>query len=103
VDVPFTTGVSEGFRTTFRRGDYYGRFWWGTGIAASSSEIDEAESNKSNSVGVQPAPPPPAEVEDVLPSLILTFTDEVFSMMLSPEDCELHFVLRFKGLANANS
>jgi hypothetical protein len=42
------------------------------------------------------------EVEDVLPLLILTFLEEVFSMMLSPEDCELNFQLAFKGLASAN-
>jgi hypothetical protein len=71
---------------------------------ASPSKADEPESNKSNArVGAQPAPTTPTEVDDVLPPLILTFTEEVFSKTLSPDDCELNFLLCFRGLASANS
>jgi hypothetical protein len=103
VDIPFIVGALEGFETTCKGGDFWGHFWRGTGAATSSPEADEPESNKSNAwAGAQTKPPPPVEVEDVLPLLILTFLEEVFSMMLSPEDCELNFQLAFKGLASAN-
>jgi hypothetical protein len=44
-----------------------------------------------------------AEVEDVFPPLILMVTKEDFSVTLSPEDCEMNFLLCFMGLASANS
>jgi hypothetical protein len=43
------------------------------------------------------------KVEDVLPPLILTFTEEVFYKKLSPNDCGLNFMLCFTGLANTNT
>jgi hypothetical protein len=53
--------------------------------------------------GARPEPPQPIEVENVLPPLILRFAEEVFSMMLCLEDCELNFLLGFRGFASANT
>jgi hypothetical protein len=94
----------KGFGIAFGGGDFQGRFRCGTGAATSPSEADESESNKSNACArAWPSPPPPTEVKDVLAPLILTFAKEVFSVMLSPEDCETNFLLCFRGLASANS
>jgi hypothetical protein len=82
--VPFAARASEGFRTFFRTGDFWGCFWGGVGLAGSPSEVDEPESNKSNARdGDWAAPLPPAE--------------------LGPEECETNFLLCFRGLASASS
>jgi hypothetical protein len=74
------------------------------GAASSPPEADNPESNKSNvRAEARPEPPQPVEVENVLHLLILRFAEEVFSMMLFPEDCELNFLLGFRGLASANT
>jgi hypothetical protein len=89
VELPFVAGSWEGFETAFGEGDFQERFHRGTG--ATTSEVDGPELNKSNThARAQPEPPP----------LILTFTEEVFSMMLTPEDCELNFLLGFTALAS---
>jgi hypothetical protein len=103
VDVPFVAGTLEGFGTAFEGGDFWECFQCGMGAVASPSKADEPESYKSNVFGARPPPPPPAEVEDIFALRILTFTEEVFSMILSPEVCELNFFLCFRGLASANS
>jgi hypothetical protein len=67
-------------------------------------EEDKPESNKSNArVGAGAAPLPPVEDEDVFPPVILMVVEEDFSVTLSPEDCEMNFLLSFKGLVSANS
>jgi hypothetical protein len=53
----------------------------------------------------EPGPnhPHPVVVENILPPLILIFVEEVFSMMLSPEDYELKFLPNFRGLASTST
>jgi hypothetical protein len=89
----------EGFGIAFV-GDFRERFWRGSSATSSPSEIDK--SNKSNTCAeARPVPPPPMEdTEDVCPSLILAFTNEVFSEILRSEDCDLNFLLGFRGLAS---
>jgi hypothetical protein len=96
--------IFEGLRTFFEIVDFWGRFWGGEGMAASPPEDDEPDSNKSSAqVGAQAATPLPVEVEDFFPLTIFTFTYEVFSEMLSPQDCVTNFLLHFRGLANNRS
>jgi hypothetical protein len=89
----------EGFGIAFG-GDFREHFRRGSSATSSPSEIDK--SNKSNVCAeAQPVPPPPAEdTEDVCPSLILAFADEVFSKILRSKDCDLNFLLGFRGLAS---
>jgi hypothetical protein len=73
-------------------------------MAASSSEADEPESNRSSArAKAWVTLLPPTEVEDVFFPVIFMFTEEVFSVILSPEDCATKFLLGFIGLAKESS
>jgi hypothetical protein len=96
-------GVGRFWDSLLRR-RFRGYFWRGMGATASPSEANEPKSNKSNARDrARPAPTLPTEVEDVLPPMILTFAEEVFSRRLCPDNCKLIFLLCFWGLASANS
>jgi hypothetical protein len=88
---PFTVEGLEGFGTFFTTGDFWGHFWGGARMIASASEADEPKSNKSS-----------ARAKVFLPA-IFTFAEEVFSLILSLEDCATNFLLGFTGLAKASS
>jgi hypothetical protein len=104
IDVPFTEGTSEGFREVFR-GDFQRWFQRGTGAgaAASSSEVDEAYPNRSNTFDVVPAPLTLIQGSDFFPPCILTLATEAFLARLRPELPELNFLLGFKALVSTNS
>jgi hypothetical protein len=91
--------ASEGFSIAFRGEDFQEHFQRGSSATSSLSEVDESNKSKTH-IEAQPVPPPPAEVEDVHPSLIVAFADEAFSKILKPEDCDLNFLLAFRGLAS---
>jgi hypothetical protein len=102
--VPFAVDGLEGFRIFFGTGDFLGCFRGGVGMVASSSEADEPESNKSSAWAESwVASLSPTKVEDVHFTAIFTFTEEVFLVTLSPEDCATNFLLGFRGLAKESS
>jgi hypothetical protein len=73
-------------------------------MAGLPSEADEPESNKSSArAKTWVASLLPAEVEDAFLPAIFTFTEEFFSVALSPEDCATNFLLGFISLAKASS
>jgi hypothetical protein len=73
-------------------------------MAASPSEVDEPESNKSSArVKALAAPLVPAKVMELFPPTIFMFAEEVFSEILSPKDYATNFFLCFRGLANNTS
>jgi hypothetical protein len=100
--IPSTAAMPEDYKIAFGRGEFRGRFYCGSGGIVSSSELEEAYRSIA-CAEARPAPPPPVEVEDAFPPSILTFTEEVYSIILSLEDCNLNFLLCFRGLANAFS
>jgi hypothetical protein len=73
-------------------------------MAASPSEADKPESNKSSArVIAWAAPLLPAKVMELFPLTIFTFVEEVFSEILSPKDYVTDFFPCFRGLANNTS
>jgi hypothetical protein len=91
--------VLEGFGIVFGGGDFREHFRCGSSATSSLLEVDK--SKKSNTrAEARPVPPPPVDTKDVHPSLVLAFTDEAFSKVLRPEDCDLNILLGFGGLAS---
>jgi hypothetical protein len=102
--LPFAAEGPEGFRTFLGTGDFLGHSWGSDGMAASPPEADEPESNKSSAwAKAWGASLLLKEVEDIFLPAIFTFAEEVFSVMLSPEDCATNFLLGFTGLAKESS
>jgi hypothetical protein len=106
--VPSKTEALEGFKIDFHGGELLGRFQRVSSRIVSSLDADMAYRSIAHAEA-QPTPPPATEDEDDFPLPILTlaiwqittFTVEVFSIILCPEDCGFNFLLCFMGLANA--
>jgi hypothetical protein len=92
------------FRCILHSRNFLGHFQGSIRGVVSPLDVDEPESNKSNTrakAGVVLLPR--TKVDDVFFLEISMPMGEVFSAMPSPDDCATNFLLGFKGLARASS